>query len=166
VIQGEIWMKKVAIYPGTFDPITNGHVDLIQRASNIFDEVVVLVAADTKKKPMFTADERSAMVSEAVDDYSDNVKVEVFHGLLVEEVKRYSARIIIRGLRAVSEFEYESQMALMNKRLNPQIETFFMISREECAYISSSFVKEISSLGGDVSTMVPAGVAGKLNKSV
>ncbi|TNF45610.1 pantetheine-phosphate adenylyltransferase [bacterium] len=159
-------MKKIAIYPGTFDPITNGHVDLIQRASKIFDEVVVLVSADTKKKPMFSTEERSAMVSEAVDDYSDNVKVKVFHGLLVEEVKRLSACIIIRGLRAVSDFEYESQMALMNKRLNPLVETFFMISREEYAYISSSFVKEISNLGGDVSTMVPEGVARKLNRGV
>lgn len=159
-------MKKVAIYPGTFDPITNGHVDLIQRASNIFDEVVVLVAADTKKKPMFTTEERSAMVTEAVDDYSEKVKVKEFHGLLVEEVNKYSARVIIRGLRAVSDFEYESQMALMNKRLNPRVETFFMISREEYSYISSSFVKEISNLGGDVSTMVPAGVARKLNRSV
>jgi len=166
VTQGESWMKKVAIYPGTFDPITNGHVDLIQRAGNIFDEVVVLVAADTKKKPMFTTEERSAMVSEAVDDYGDNVKVRVFHGLLVEEARRHSAYIIIRGLRAVSDFEYESQMALMNKRLDPRVETFFMISREEYSYISSSFVKEISSLGGDVSTMVPAGVALKLKKSV
>ena len=159
-------MKKVAIYPGTFDPITNGHVDLIQRAGNIFDEVVVLVSADTKKKPMFTAEERAAMVSEAVADYSDNVKVNVFHGLLVEEVRKHSSCIIIRGLRAVSDFEYESQMALMNKRLNPRVETFFMISREENAYISSSFVKEISSLGGDVSTLVPTGVARKLNSSV
>jgi len=159
-------MKKVAIYPGTFDPITNGHVDLIQRASNIFDEVVVLVAADTKKRPMFTTEERSAMVTEAVDDYSEKVKVKEFHGLLVEEVNKYSARVIIRGLRAVSDFEYESQMALMNKRLNPRVETFFMISREEYSYISSSFVKEISNLGGDVSTMVPAGVARKLNRSV
>jgi pantetheine-phosphate adenylyltransferase len=159
-------MKKVAIYPGTFDPITNGHVDLIQRASNIFDEVVVLVAADTKKRPMFTTEERSAMVTEAVDDYSEKVKVKEFHGLLVEEVNKHSARVIIRGLRAVSDFEYESQMALMNKRLNPRVETFFMISREEYAYISSSFVKEISNLGGDVSTMVPAGVARKLNRSV
>ena len=159
-------MKKVAVYPGTFDPITNGHVDLIQRASNIFDEVVVLVAADTKKKPMFTTEERAAMVREAVADYSDNVKVNAFNGLLVEEVNKYSSCIIIRGLRAVSDFEYESQMALMNKRLNPRIETFFMISREENAYISSSFVKEISNLGGDVSTLVPAGVARKLNTSV
>lgn len=165
-MKGEITVKKVAVYPGTFDPITNGHVDLIQRASNIFDEVVVLVAADTKKRPMFSTEERAAMVTEAVDDYSENVKVSQFHGLLVEEVGKHSSCIIIRGLRAVSDFEYESQMALMNKRLNPRVETFFMISREENAYISSSFVKEISNLGGDVSTLVPPGVARMLNKGV
>ncbi|UCF29866.1 MAG: pantetheine-phosphate adenylyltransferase [bacterium] len=147
-----------AIYPGTFDPITNGHVDLIIRASAIFPRVLVLVAADTKKVPTFTTEERTNMVREAVKSHSEGVQVLPFHGLLVQEVEKHSAQVIIRGLRAVSDFEYESQMALMNKRLDPRVETFFMISREEFAYLSSSFVKEIASLGGDVSTMVPSGV--------
>jgi pantetheine-phosphate adenylyltransferase len=151
-------LETIAIYPGTFDPITNGHVDLIQRSSSIFPKVVVLVASDTRKIPMFTADERTRMVREAVKNCSDNVEVQTFHGLLVKEVEKHSARIIIRGLRAISDFEYESQMALMNKRLDSRVETFFMISREEFAYLSSSFVKEIASLGGDVGSMVPPGV--------
>ena len=154
--------ETVAVYPGTFDPITNGHVDLIQRASALFHRVIILVAADTKKKPMFTAEERADMVREAVKSCGENVEVRVFAGLLVEEMSRHSVRIIIRGLRAVSDFEYESQMALMNKRLNPEVETFFMTSKEEYAYLSSSFVKEIASLGGDVRSLVPGGVAGML----
>ena len=144
-------METTAIYPGTFDPITNGHADLIQRASSIFPRVIVLVSADTRKTPLFDLDERVGMVKEAVADCG-----------LVDAIKELKGRIIIRGLRAVSDFEYESQMALMNRRLNPAIETFFMISSEEYAYISSSFVKEISSLGGDIHTMVPPVVAARL----
>jgi len=151
-------VEKMAIYPGTFDPITNGHVDLIRRATAIFDGVHVLVAAATKKKPMFTAGERHQMVRDAVKGL-EGVVVELFDGLLVQEVNRLSAKIIIRGLRAVSDFEYESQMALMNKRLRPEVETFFMISKEEYAYVSSSFVKEIAGLGGDVDSMVSPKVA-------
>jgi len=154
----------IAVYPGTFDPITHGHVDLIRRASAIFSRLIVLVAADVKKVPMFSADERTSMVHDAVSGIPDHVEVKVFNGLLVEEVEKLSAHVIIRGLRAVSDFEFESQMALMNKRLNPRIETFFMISREEYAYLSSSFVKEIASLGGDVGTMVSECVAEKLLK--
>ena len=157
-------MKTVAIYPGTFDPITNGHVDLIKRAAFIYPKVIVLVVAETRKKCMFSMDERVNMVREGVHELCPNVQVEPFHGLLVEVVKGYGAKIILRGLRAVSDFEYESQMALMNRRLEKGIETFFMISSEEYAYLSSSFVKEIASLGGDVSTMVPPGVNEELRK--
>jgi pantetheine-phosphate adenylyltransferase len=157
-------LKTVAVYPGTFDPITNGHVDLIKRAASIYPKVIVLVAADTRKECMFTMEERVNMVREGVDNLCPNVQVEPFHGLLVEIVKKYGAKIILRGLRAVSDFEYESQMALMNRRLEKGIETFFMISSEEYAYLSSSFVKEIAGLGGDVSTMVPAGVDEELRK--
>ena len=155
-------MKTIAIYPGTFDPITNGHVDLIQRAASIFPKVIVLVAADTRKKCLFTLDERVAMITKAVESVSMTVQVVPFHGLLVDAVKEHSAKMIIRGLRAVSDFEYESQMALMNRRLENSIETFFMISSESFAYLSSSFVKEIAGLGGDVSSMVPSGVVDKL----
>ena len=155
-------MKTIAIYPGTFDPITNGHVDLIQRAASIFPKVIVLVAADTRKKCLFTLDERVAMITKAVESVSMTVQVVPFHGLLVDAVKEHSAKMIIRGLRAVSDFEYESQMALMNRRLENSIETFFMISSESFAYLSSSFVKEIAGLGGDVSSMVPTGVVDKL----
>jgi len=157
-------LKTVAIYPGTFDPITNGHVDLIKRAAFIYPKVIVLVAADTRKKCMFTMEERVNMVREGIHDLCPNVQVEPFHGLLVEIVKKHGAKIILRGLRAVSDFEYESQMALMNRRLEKGIETFFMISSEEYAYLSSSFVKEIAGLGGDVSTMVPHGVDEELRK--
>jgi pantetheine-phosphate adenylyltransferase len=157
-------LKTVAIYPGTFDPITNGHVDLIKRAAFIYPEVIVLVAADTRKKCTFTLDERVSMVRDGVCGMCPNVRVEPFSGLLVEVVKKYEAKIILRGLRAVSDFEYESQMALMNRRLEKNIETFFMISSEEFAYLSSSFVKEIACLGGDVSTMVPKGVDEELRK--
>jgi pantetheine-phosphate adenylyltransferase len=157
-------LKTVAVYPGTFDPITNGHVDLIKRAAFIFPEVVVLVAADTRKVCMFSMDERVNMVREGVHDLCPNVQIEPFQGLLVEIVKKYGAKIILRGLRAVSDFEYESQMALMNRRLEKKIETFFMISSEEYAYLSSSFVKEIAGLGGDVSTLVPPGVDEELKK--
>jgi len=157
-------LKTVAIYPGTFDPITNGHVDLIKRAAFIYPKVIVLVATDTRKKCMFSTEERVSMVREGIDDMCPNVQVDPFNGLLVEIVKKYGAKIILRGLRAVSDFEYESQMALMNRRLEKEIETFFMISSEEYAYLSSSFVKEIASLGGDVSTMVPQGVNKELRK--
>jgi len=157
-------LKTVAIYPGTFDPITNGHVDLIKRAAFIYPKVIVLVAADTRKKCMFSMEERAHMVREGIRDLCPNVQVEPFQGLLVEVVKKHGAKIILRGLRAVSDFEYESQMALMNRRLEKGIETFFMISSEEYAYLSSSFVKEIAGLGGDVSTMVPTGVDEELRK--
>lgn len=157
-------MKTVAIYPGTFDPITNGHVDLIKRAAFIYPKVIVLVAADTRKKCMFSMEERVRLVREGIQDLCPNVQVEPFQGLLVEIVKKHGAKIILRGLRAVSDFEYESQMALMNRRLEKGIETFFMISSEEYAYLSSSFVKEIASLGGNVSTLVPSAVDKELRK--
>ena len=151
-------MKTIAVYPGTFDPITNGHVELIRRASSIFPAVVVLVSGGPKKSPFFCTEERVGMVREAVELCGGGIEVKCFKGLLVDAVRECGAHIIIRGLRAISDFEYESQMALMNRRLDPAVETFFMISTEDHAYLSSSFVKEIASLGGDVSTMVPPGV--------
>ncbi len=147
----------IAVYPGTFDPITNGHVDLIRRASGHFVHIHVLVAADTRKIPLFTVEERTAMIKDAVSPLA-NVSVEPFRGLLVDSVRRLKAGSIIRGLRATSDFEYEQQMALMNRRLHPEAETFFLVSSEDLTYLSSSFVREIASLGGDVSSMVPPGV--------
>lgn len=158
-------MKTVAIYPGTFDPITYGHVELIRRSASIFPNVIVLVSADTKKSTFFKVEDRVQMVREAVDECEETVRVECFYGLLVDVVREFGAKIIIRGLRAISDFEYESQMALMNRRLEPGVETFFMISTEDHAYLSSSFVKEIASHGGDVSSMVPPGVEKKLRES-
>jgi pantetheine-phosphate adenylyltransferase len=158
-------LKNVAIYPGTFDPITYGHVELIRRSASIFPNVIVLVSGDTEKSTFFDVEDRVQMVREAVEACEETVRVECFHGLLVDAVRKYGADIIIRGLRAVSDFEYESQMALMNRRLEPGVETFFMISTEDHAYLSSSFVKEIASHGGDVSSMVPPGVERMLRKS-
>jgi pantetheine-phosphate adenylyltransferase len=155
-------LETIAIYPGTFDPITYGHVELIRRSAAIFPNIIVLVSADTVKSPFFSVEERVKMVREAVDACEENVRVECFHGLLVDAVRKFGAKIIIRGLRAVSDFEYESQMALMNRRLESGVETLFMISTEDHAYLSSSFVKEIASHGGDVSSMVPPGVEKKL----
>jgi pantetheine-phosphate adenylyltransferase len=155
-------LETVAIYPGTFDPITYGHVELIRRSAAIFPNITVLVSADTKKSPFFSVEDRVQMVREAVDAFDKAVKVECFHGLLVDAVRKLGAKIIIRGLRAVSDFEYESQMALMNRRLEQGVETLFMISTEDHAYLSSSFVKEIASHGGDVSSMVPPGVESRL----
>jgi len=151
----------IAVYPGTFDPITNGHQDLIRRASALFTRVHVLVAADTKKVPLFPVEERVEMVREAVRELG-NITVDAFRGLLVDQVKARHARVILRGLRAVSDFEYEQQMALMNRRLYPDLETFFMVSDERFSYLSSSFVREIGSLGGDVASMVPPGVGRRL----
>lgn len=157
-------MKTIAIYPGTFDPITNGHIDLIKRAASIFPKVIVLVAANTKKECLFTLDERVEMISTAVEKCPGKIVVVPFHGLLIDAVKEHSSKLIIRGLRAVSDFEYESQMALMNRRLDNSIETFFMISSEAYAYLSSSFVKEIAGLGGDVSSMIPPGAVDRLRQ--
>ena len=157
-------MERIAAYPGTFDPITNGHADLIRRVSTVFKRIVVLVSADTRKKPLFNAEERAQMVREAISSHYEGVEVEVFHGLLVHAIEKHRCRIIIRGLRAVSDFEYESQMALMNRRIMKDVETLFMISKEEYSYVSSSFVKEIASLGGDITSMVPEGVARRLGQ--
>ncbi|MDA8431385.1 MAG: pantetheine-phosphate adenylyltransferase, partial [Nitrospiraceae bacterium] len=147
-------MKKTAIYPGTFDPFTNGHLDLVRRSLRTFDEVIVAVAPSLKKEPLFTIEERFAMIRSSLKNYR-RVRLESFEGLLVEYVKRKKGIAIIRGLRAVSDFEYELQMALMNRRLNPQIETVFMMPSEEYSYLTATIVKEIASLGGPVKDLVP-----------
>lgn len=151
----------VAIYPGTFDPLTLGHEDLVRRASRLFQEVVVAVADSRGKRPFFTLDERVAMARELLAPYA-NVRVEGFDGLLMDFLRRQQARIILRGLRAVSDFEYEFQMAGMNARLNPRVETVFLMASEQQHFIASRLVKEIARLGGDIASFVPKHVADRL----
>lgn len=147
-------MRKIAIYPGTFDPITNGHVDLVERGLRIFDEVIIAIATAQKKQPLFTIRERLNLIESAVKGYK-NVRVESFDGLLVEYVKSRNGIAVIRGLRAVSDFEYELQMALMNRRLDLKIETVFMMPSEEYSFLTSTMVKEVASFGGSVKGLVP-----------
>jgi pantetheine-phosphate adenylyltransferase len=156
-------MKHIAVYPGTFDPVTNGHVDLVERSLRIFDELVVAVAANPKKQPLFSLDERIDLFRKAISRYR-RVKIEGFDGLLVDYVREKKAVGIIRGLRAVSDFEYEMQMALMNRRLDCDIETVFLMPSEEYSFITSTIVKEAASYGGDVSSLVPKVVVRKLRK--
>lgn len=156
-------MKRTAVYPGTFDPVTKGHIDLIERSLRVFDEVIVAVAANPKKLPVFSLSERISMLKDATSKYK-NVVVEGFDTLLVDYVKEKGAAAIIRGLRAVSDFEYEMQMALMNRKLDSSIETVFMMPSEEYAYLTSTIVKEIASYQGNVRGLVPNGVADRLKE--
>lgn len=146
----------VAIYPGSFDPLTNGHLSLIQRSLKMFDRLIVAIAVNPKKTPLFSEDERRALIREAVQD--DRVEVDAFHGLLVDYVRRRNAGVIVRGLRAVSDFEYEFQLANMNRKLAPDVETVFMMTGEDYFYISSNLVREVASFGGDVTGLVPPNV--------
>ncbi len=148
-------MKRTAVYPGTFDPMTNGHVDLIRRGCSIFDRVLVAVLIDTEKEPLFTVEERLQMMR-AIFRREPKVVVKSFKGLLVDFMRKENARIVVRGLRAVSDFEHEFQMALMNRRLGPQVETLFLTPKEELSYTSSRLVKQVHQLGGNVSGLVPA----------
>jgi pantetheine-phosphate adenylyltransferase len=147
-------MKITAIYPGTFDPITNGHVDLVARAAKIFDRLIVAVAENKNKTPLFTLEERVALARQVLSDHT-NVEILGFDTLLVERAAKSGATVILRGLRAVSDFEYEFQLAGMNRHLNPALETMFLTPSEEYAFISSSVIREIARLGGDVSGFVP-----------
>jgi pantetheine-phosphate adenylyltransferase len=152
---------RVAIYPGSFDPITQGHVDIILRGSSMFDKIVVAVLENVEKKPLFTVDERLEMIRETFADRA-NVEADAFSGLLVGYAKSKSATAIVRGIRAISDFEYEFQMALMNRRLAPEIETVFMMPAEEYSYVSSRLIKEVAGLGGTVSGLVPPCVERRL----
>jgi len=142
-----------AIYPGTFDPITYGHIDLVNRAASLFDKVIVAIAINPGKKPVFTLEERVALAKETLQNL-DNVEVRGFEGLLVNEALNMGANVIIRGLRAVSDFEYELQLATMNRRMQSKVETLFLTPAENLSFVSSSLVKEIAVLGGDVSEFV------------
>lgn len=146
-------MSKPIIYPGTFDPITNGHIDIISRASRIFDHVVVAIAGSTGKSTVFSTDERLDLAAKVLDEYA-NVSVMRFDGLLVKFVEEQNSAMVLRGLRAVSDFEYEFQLAGMNRKMNANIDTVFLTPSEQFTYISSSLIREISKLGGDVSTFV------------
>jgi len=147
-------MKKIAVYPGSFDPITNGHVDIIKRGLRMFDELIVLIAHNPNKKTLFTVEERLGMIREVIRDCK-NVRVDSFDGLLVEYVKRTGANVILRGLRALSDFEYEFQLALINRRLNRDVETVFLMSGFKWFYTSSKIINEAASLGGSVKGLVP-----------
>jgi pantetheine-phosphate adenylyltransferase len=154
-------MSHLAIYPGTFDPITNGHADILRRALKIFDRVVVALAENVRKEPLFSIAERRAMITDALGG-DPRVEVDAFQGLLVDYVKRRQAGVVIRGLRALADFEYEFQFAHMNRHLAPDIETVFLMTSEESFYVSSSLVKEVALMGGDISRMVPSAVVSAL----
>jgi len=149
---------RIAIYAGTFDPITNGHRDVVERALKIFDKVLFGIAESTSKNPSFSIPERVALAKAVFAENSDRVEVESFSGLLVDFVKKKEANVIVRGLRAVSDYEYESQMAILNRELAPEIETVFIMTSKRSSFISSSIVRQVASVGGDVSSMVPAQV--------
>ncbi len=144
----------VVVYPGSFDPVTNGHLDIIERTTKIVDKLIVAVAVNAKKSTLFSTQERTEMIKEATKNI-EKVEVKSFSGLLTDFVRKNKANIIIRGLRAISDFEYESQLALMNKRLAPEIETIFMVTCSKYSYLNSSIVKEIASLNGNISQLVP-----------
>ena len=152
------------IYPGSFDPLTFGHIDIIQRSVRLFDRVVVAIITNPAKEPLFTVDERREMIEEIVRKRFPSVEVDVFHGLLVDYARRKRAPAIVRGIRAVADYEYEFQMALMNRRLAPEIETVFMMPAEQYSYLSSRLVKEIAELGGSVKGLVPDTVEKRLRK--
>lgn len=158
-------MKVRAIYPGSFDPITNGHVYIAERAAAIFDEVIVSVLINERKSAAFSVDERSEMARDSLKHVS-NIKVDSFNGLLVDYVRQKKAGVIIRGLRAMSDFEYEFQMALMNRQLAPEIETFFIVTDPKYSYVSSSSVREIFHFGGTVKDVVPHVVFEKLTSQI
>jgi pantetheine-phosphate adenylyltransferase len=157
-------MRRVAIYPGSFDPVHNGHLDLIQRASRSFETVIVALLENEAKCGLFSVPERLALLRETITQ--KNVRVDSFHGLLVDFMRERRSRIIIRGLRAVSDFEYEFQMAQMNRHLYPEVETLFMVPGEEYTFLSSRVVKEVARLKGDVSRLVPASVIRALEKKL
>jgi pantetheine-phosphate adenylyltransferase len=153
----------VAIYPGSFDPITYGHLDLIERGSKLFDRLIVSILSNDTKRPLFSVEERMEMLSEVVTRFP-HVEVDCFDGLLVDYAARKGATVILRGVRAISDYEFELQMALMNRRLRPSIETIFMMSGEAYSYISSRLVKEVFRLGGNISGLVPPSVEARLRK--
>jgi pantetheine-phosphate adenylyltransferase len=159
----EICRKVVAIYPGSFDPITSGHLDVIERGSRLCDRLIVSILQNEAKAPLFSVEERIEMLTEVTSPFS-NVEVDSFGGLLADYALRRGARVILRGIRAISDYEYELQMALMNRRLQPQLETVFLLAGEQFSFISSKLVKEVISLGGNITGLVPATVEKRLRE--
>jgi pantetheine-phosphate adenylyltransferase len=153
----------IAVYPGSFDPITKGHVDILRRALGLFDKVIVALAENVRKQALFTLAERAEMIRESVDG-DGRVEIDSFEGLLVDYARRRGARAVIRGLRAIADFEYEFQFAHMNRHLAPDVETVFLMTSEESFYVSSSLVKEVAAMGGDITRLVPAAVVAALEK--
>jgi pantetheine-phosphate adenylyltransferase len=156
-------MSTLAVYPGSFDPLTNGHVDIIERGARLFDRIIVAILVNAEKAPLFSMAERVDIARKVFKDHA-NVEVDTFDGLLVDYVAKRHANVLVRGLRAVSDFEYEFQMALMNRRLNPTIETVFMMPAEQYSYISSRLIKEVFALGGRVHGLVPELVETRLRE--
>ncbi|MCK5710195.1 MAG: pantetheine-phosphate adenylyltransferase [Deltaproteobacteria bacterium] len=158
-------IMKIAIYPGSFDPFTNGHKNIIERSVKIFDQIIVAVAHNTSKKTIFTVEERVSILNEIFKD-RDDVKVDYFEGLLVEYIKKMGTNVVLRGMRTVSDFEFEMQMALANKTLSSELETVFMVTDSEFSHISSSVIKEVVSLNGSASHMVPEIVETRLREKL
>lgn len=158
-------MNNIAVYAGTFDPITYGHIDVIERATNIFDRIIIAVAASPAKKPLFSLDERVNLTKEVLSQYKQ-VEVQGFDSLLLDFAKQQGAKVILRGLRTVTDFDYEFQLASMNRHLNPTIESIFLMPAEKYMAVSSSLIREIASLGGDVSPFVPKYVVQALNEKL
>ncbi|HEX5042021.1 MAG TPA: pantetheine-phosphate adenylyltransferase [Candidatus Polarisedimenticolaceae bacterium] len=156
-------MKRTAVYPGTFDPVTNGHLDLVERGSRQFDRLIIAILRHDEKQPVFSLEERMELLREAAASFP-NVEVDAFHGLLVDYAQKVGAGTIVRGLRALSDFEYELQMAMMNRRLAPGVETVFLMPSEAYAYLSSRLVREVARLGGDLTGLVPAQVVEALRR--
>jgi len=157
--------QPVAVYPGTFDPVTNGHIDIIKRGLEIFQSLTVAVARSSKKSPLFDIDERVKMMRNATSSYQ-NVSVEPFTGLLTHYMRQHGGKAIIRGLRAISDFEYEFQMAMMNRKLNDQVDTVFLMPSEEYFFLTSTLVKEVAGYGGDIKSFVPKQVLENLKKKI
>jgi pantetheine-phosphate adenylyltransferase len=155
---------KTAVYPGSFDPLTFGHVDVIERSARLFDRVIVSILTNPQKAPLFSIEERIEIMCEILQPQFKNVEIDVFHGLLVDYAAEKNAQVIVRGIRAISDYEYEFQMALMNRRLKPGLETVFMVPAENYSYLSSRLVKEIAELGGSVRGLVPESVERRLKQ--
>src|ERR1700756_5148632 len=165
MLSGETMKNVLAIYPGSFDPVTNGHLDLIERGAKIFDRLVVAILRNNEKEPLFSIAERTEMLAEATASFT-NVEIDCFNGLLVDYARERKARVILRGIRAISDYEFELQMAMMNRKLQPGLETVFMMPAEKYSYLSSRLVREVAQLGGSIECLVPDLVEQKVREKI